>query len=181
MVITITMMKQNCVLKFRDITQAYPQSSFELNRKVFARLPKEFRDKYPRNTIIQIICPFYGIAESGVHWWFIYHKHYLKELNIITSIYDPCLLIISDGFFGITGMQTDDTLIICSPEFFAKEEEKIQKAAFRAKPKARLAKSSPMEFNGTRLTLEGDQLYLRQKGQSKKLKLVDAQAEDRDQ
>jgi hypothetical protein len=90
-------------------------------------------------------------------------------------------LIIFDGSFSITGMQTDDTLIICSPEFSAKEEEKIQKAAFRAKPKVRLAESSPMEFNETRLTLESDQFYLRQKSQSKKLKLVDAQAEDRDQ
>jgi hypothetical protein len=90
-------------------------------------------------------------------------------------------LITSDGSFGITGIQTNDTLIICSPEFSAKEKEKIQKAAFRAKLKARLAKSSPMEFNGARLILEGDQFYLRQKNQGKKLKLVNAQTEDRDQ
>jgi hypothetical protein len=83
---------------------------------------------------------------------------------MVTLTYDLCLLITSDGFFGVIGMQTDDTLMICSPEFSAKEEEKIQKAAFRAKFKARLAKSSPMEFNEARLTLEGDQLYLRQKG-----------------
>jgi hypothetical protein len=83
---------------------------------------------------------------------------------MVTLTYDSCLLIIFDGSFGITGMQTDDTLIICSPEFSAKKEEKIQKAAFRAKPKARLAESSPMKFNGARLTLEGDQFYLRQKG-----------------
>jgi hypothetical protein len=83
---------------------------------------------------------------------------------MVTLTYDSCLLITSDGPFGITGMQTDDTLIICSPEFSAKKEEKIQKAAFRAKSKARLAKSFPMKFNETRLTLEGDQLYLRQKG-----------------
>jgi hypothetical protein len=90
-------------------------------------------------------------------------------------------LITSDGPFGITGIQTDDTLIIFSPEFSAKEKEKIQKVAFRAKPKIRLTKSSPMEFNEARLTLEGDQFYLRQKGQGKKLKLINAQAEDRDQ
>jgi hypothetical protein len=173
-------MKQNYVLKLRNITQAYSQLSSKLNREIFARLPKELRDKYPRNTIIQVIRPFYGITESGVHWWFTYHKHHLEKLNIITSTYDPCLLITSNGPFGITGIQTDDTLIICSPEFSAKKKEKIQKAAFRAKPKARLAKSFPMEFNGARLTLEGDQLYLRQKGQGKKLKLVNAQAEDRD-
>jgi hypothetical protein len=144
-------------------------------------LPKELRDKYPRNTIIQVIRPFYIIAKSDIYWWFTYHKHHLEKFNIITSTYDPCLLITSDGSFGITGMQTDDALIICSPEFSAKKEEKIQKAAFRAKPKARLAKSSPIEFNKARLTLEGNQLYLRQKGQSKKLKLVNAQTEDRDQ
>jgi hypothetical protein len=67
MAITITIIKQNCVLELRDITQVYPQSSSELNRKIFAKLPKELRDKYPRNTIIQVIRPFYGIAESGVH------------------------------------------------------------------------------------------------------------------
>jgi hypothetical protein len=127
-------------------------------------LPKELRDKYPRNTIIQVIRPFYGIAESDIYWWFTYHKHHLEKLNMVTSTYDPCLLITSNDPFGITGMQTDDTLIICSPEFSAKEEEKIQKAAFCAKPKARLAERSPMEFNGARLTLEGDQFYLRQKG-----------------
>jgi hypothetical protein len=93
---------------------------------------------------------------------------------MVTSIYDPCLLITFNGLFGITGIQMDDTLIICYPEFSAKKEEKVQKAAFRAKSKARLTKSSPMEFNGVRLMLEGDQLYLRQKGQGKKLKLVNA-------
>jgi hypothetical protein len=46
---------------------------------------------------------------------------------------------------------------------FCQRRKKIQKAAFRAKPKAQLAESSPMEFNEARLTLEGDQLYLRQK------------------
>jgi hypothetical protein len=67
------------------------------------------------------------------------------------------------------------------PRVFCQKKEKSQKAAFRAKPKARLAKSSPIEFNEARLTLKSDQLYLRQKNQGKKLKLVNTQAEDRDQ
>jgi hypothetical protein len=74
---------------------------------------------------------------------------------MVTLTYDFCLLISSDDLFGITGMQTDNTLIICSLEFSAKEE-KIQKAAFRAKLKARLAKSFLIKFNGARLTLESD-------------------------
>jgi hypothetical protein len=96
-------------------------------------LPKELRDKYPRNTIIQVIRPFYKIAESGVYWWFTYHKHHLEKFNMITLIYDFCLLIIFDGFFGITGMQTDDTLMICSLEFSAKEEEKNPKGCVSRK------------------------------------------------
>jgi hypothetical protein len=56
-----------------------------------------------------------------------------------TSTYDSCLLITSKGFFGITGMQIDDTLILCTLEFSATKEKKIQKAAFHAKPKAQLA------------------------------------------
>jgi tRNA(Ile)-lysidine synthase TilS/MesJ len=60
-------MKQNYILELRDITQAYPQLLFELNRKIFAKLPKELRNKYPRNTIIQVIRPLYGIAESDIY------------------------------------------------------------------------------------------------------------------
>jgi hypothetical protein len=98
-----------------------------------------------------------------------------------TSIYDPCLLITSKGLFGITGMQTDDTLILCTPEFSATKEKKIQKAAFRAKPKVQLAESSPMKFNGAKFTLDSDQLNLRQKEQGKKLQLINIKAEERDQ
>jgi hypothetical protein len=98
-------------------------------------LPKELRDKYPRNTIIQVIRPFYGIAESGVHWWFTYHKHHLEEFNMVILTYDPCLLIISDGSFGITGMQTDDTLMIYFPKFSAKKEEKSKRLRFAQSPR----------------------------------------------
>jgi hypothetical protein len=91
------------------------------------------------------------------------------------------LLITLKGPFGITGMQTDDTLILCTPEFSAIEEKKIQKAAFRAKPKVQLAKSSSIEFNGARFTLDSDQLNLRQKEQVKKLQFVNMGTEERDQ
>jgi hypothetical protein len=72
------------------------------------------------------------------------------------STYDPYLLITSKGPFRITGMQTDDTLILCIPEFSTTKEKKIQKAAFRAKPKAQLVESSPMEFNGVKLIFDSD-------------------------
>jgi hypothetical protein len=161
MAITISLIIEGYILKFRNITQAYPQLFSEFKRKIFAKLPKELRNAYPPDTIIQVIRPLYEIAKSDIHWWSIYHKHHINELGITISIYEPCLLITSKGPFGITGMQTDDTLILCTPEFSTIEEKKIQKAAFRAKPKAQLAESSLMEFNGAKLTFDNDQLNLR--------------------
>jgi hypothetical protein len=67
MAITMPLIIEGYVLKLRDITQAYPQSSSELKREIFAKLPKELRNVYPPDTIIQVIRPLYGIAESGVH------------------------------------------------------------------------------------------------------------------
>jgi hypothetical protein len=67
MAITMPLIIEGYILKLRDITQAYPQSSFELKREIFAKLPKELRNAYPPDTIIQIIRPFYEIAESGVY------------------------------------------------------------------------------------------------------------------
>jgi hypothetical protein len=67
MIITMPLIIKSYILKLRDITQVYPQSSFELKREIFAKLPKELRNAYPSDTIIQMIQPLYGIAESGVH------------------------------------------------------------------------------------------------------------------
>jgi hypothetical protein len=67
MAITMPLIIEGYILKLRNITQTYPQSSSELKREIFAKLPKELRNAYLSNTIIQIIRPFYGIAESGVY------------------------------------------------------------------------------------------------------------------
>jgi hypothetical protein len=106
-------------------------------------LPQEFRGKYPRNTIIQVIRPLYGITESDIYWWFIYHKHHLEEFNIVISTYDPCLLILFDVFFGITGMQTDDTLMICLPEFSAKKKRKDPEGGVSRKAQGSIGKKLP--------------------------------------
>jgi hypothetical protein len=125
-----------------------------------------------------VIRPFYGIAEADVHWWATYHSHHLNELQMVTSTYNPCLLVTTGQIFGLTGMQTDDILHLCSPEFSATKEKKSQKAGFRSKPKISLLKSSLLKFNEGRITLLDDYLSLRQKGQGSKLKFVDIKAKD---
>jgi hypothetical protein len=110
---------------------------------------------------VRVIRPFYGIAEANVHWWAMYHSHYFNELQMVISTYDPCLLVTTGQIFGLTGMQIDDILYLCSSEFSATEEKKSQKAGFRLKPKISLLKSSFLEFNEGRITLLNDYLSLR--------------------
>ena len=64
-----------------------------LNRLILARLLKEIQDQYPPETVMIVRKPLYGIPEAGTHWWATYYKHYKDKLAMVTSSYDPCLLI----------------------------------------------------------------------------------------
>jgi len=71
--------------------------------------------------------------------------------------YDPCLLVTAEGeAFGIAGLQTDDTLLLGTEQFLDLEEEELQKAKFRAKPRTTLGPGSTGDFNGCRLTFGDD-------------------------
>jgi hypothetical protein len=91
------------------------------------------------------------------------------------STYDPCLLITDEGLqtFGITGLQTDDTLSIVTQTFAHREEEELANAKFRAKDKTILTEDGPIEFNGGKISLSKDTIILAQKGQSKGLRTID--------
>ncbi|EED12738.1 hypothetical protein TSTA_052590 [Talaromyces stipitatus ATCC 10500] len=82
-----------------------------------------------------------------------------------TSTYDPCLLILKlgDDEFGLVGMQTDDTLLICIEKFSRGEQAALQEASFKAKPKTRLSETKPLEFNGARITLQNGIKYVEQR------------------
>jgi hypothetical protein len=126
-----------------------------------------------------VLKPLYGIPEAGTHWWATYHKHHKEKLSMVTSTYDPCLLITTtENAFGIVGMQTDDTLILGSEEFSILENDELTKANLSAKPKEVLCSNTPLIFNGCILTQHEDAMELRQKEQAKKLKLVDAKSEN---
>ena len=170
-------------LSIRDITQAYPQAHSDLQRIVLAYLPDELVGKYPADTIFRVIKPLYGIAESGVHWFTTYQPHHIEKLDMSPSTYDPCLLITNGAKeeFGMVAMQTDDTLILGTRSFTAKEEKEIQIAKFRTKPTKFLSPDVSLEFNGCILLLEGPNLYLKQKGQGSKIQLIDLNDNDRAQ
>jgi hypothetical protein len=166
--------------ELRDITQAYTQSHDPLTRTIIARLPVELRDRYPPDTVLLIEKPLYGLAESGLHWYKTYHTHHTESLKMSVSTYDPCLLFTTEGpdTFGITGLQTDDTLIFATARFSEREEEELQKKKFRAKPKTILDENTPIDFNGGRIRMDGDNIVFTQKGQASQLRTIDTEAED---
>ena len=169
-------LKGKAKLYLRDITQAYVQSSTALNRVIIARPPKEIAISYLRDTVMQVLKPLYRIPEAGTHWFGTYHKHHCKKLSMIPSTYDPCLLVTSTNqFFGIVGMQTDDTLFLGDKTFVELEEKELEKAKLMAKPVEMLSKGNPLMFNGGKLIhdQDGDGIKLVQKGQGDRIELID--------
>jgi hypothetical protein len=162
------------ILTGRDITQAYPQSETDLQRAIYARLPESLEQSYPEGTVMRIIKPLYGIAESGVHWYATYHKHFTTRMKMMTSSYDPCLLIAgSDALgFGLIGMQTDDTLGLFDEALAAEEEHQLAEAKFKAKARIQLAEGTDLEFNGGRISLHGTTIKFVQKGQANALQIA---------
>jgi hypothetical protein len=118
--------------------------------------------------------PLYRIPEAGTHWWATYYRHHKEKLSMVTSTYNPCLLITTEKPFGVVSMQTDDTLFLGSEEFAAREDNELQKANFSAKPRNELSSTSNLIFNRCILTQASDNtMTLIQKDQGKKLQLID--------
>jgi hypothetical protein len=170
----------NMHIELRDITQAYVQSTDKLLRTLYAKPPAEMQDFFPPNTILRIVRPLYGAAESGLYWFKTCHNHHKEKLRINVSLYDPCLLITDKGpeVFGMTGLQTDDTLSVVTRSFAQREEDQLQLAGFRAKPKTILAEQEPVEFNGGKVQIVQGNVILEQKGQAESLRTIDPKDED---
>ncbi len=175
--------KRGMKIMLRDITQAYTQSKIELNRTVICYLPAELTKRYPKDTILLVIKPLYGLAEAGNHWFATYLDHYKEKLGMKMSSYNACLLITKNGDenFGIAGLQTDNTLNIGTEAFIRKEEKEIIEAKFKAKNRTILETGVSGDFNGCRMTIGAESIMVVQKNQAEKLVLVDVKDNARKQ
>ena len=103
-----------------------------------------------------------------------YHKHHCEKLNIITSIYNTCLLIINNKntirkkTFSITTLQTNNIYSININKFSAKKEHAIKEAEILYKAKNKL----PFTFNSIIYITTKDDIFIQQKSQGAKLKLI---------
>ena len=105
-----------------------------MNRTFYIKPPVELTRELEveEGSIVKVVRPLYRVPEAGNHWFKTYHSHYINELSIKQSTYDPCLLHSNDPF-GIVGIQVDDTLILGSDQFIEKESQQLYKAKFLTK------------------------------------------------
>lgn len=133
----------------RDITQAYVQSRSRLERPVFIKPPKEMN--LPKDTVLRVVRPLYGIPESGLHWYLTYLDHHVGRLGMKQSRADPCFLMKhrEDGTIdGVVVLQVDDSLIVGSKQFMKMEEEAASE--FQTKPRTYIT-DNITGFNGIQL------------------------------
>ena len=69
-------------------------------------------------------------------------------------------------------MQTNNIIILGNNQFLALKEDKLIKANLITKPKEKLNSTTPLLFNGYILSLNKDSIILRQKGQGKKINII---------
>lgn len=105
----------------------------------------------PKDYVLEIVKPLYGIPESGLHWYLTYLAHHIEHLGMIRSTVDPCVLIKRNesGPSGLVLVQVDDSLTFGNDPFLAEEEAHSSK--FQSKPRTFLDET-PTTFNG--LTLQ---------------------------
>ena len=154
----------NIKLYLRDVTQAYVQSTSNLNREFYIRPPPELISLLGASSdcVVKVMKPLYGVPEAGNHWFATYHTHHKENLGMEESTYDPCFLYRS-GPFGIVGMQTDDTLILADNDFANKEEAEIKVAKIITKDREHLTSTQPLKFNGAQIKLDSEVIVLTKK------------------
>lgn len=74
---------------------------------------------------------------------------------------------------AIIGLQTDDSLIVATPEFMVTEEFELDKAHILSKPVEKMTNDHPIDFNGFRITKTKCRLIITQEKQIKKIQLLD--------
>jgi hypothetical protein len=129
-----------------------------LNRKFYVRPPQELEAelRIEKDFVLKVLKPLYKVLEAGNYWFKTYYSHYIQQLDMEQSTYNPCLLH-SNKPLRIVGLQTDDTLFLADKEFADTKQNELHKAKFMAKERKQLTADTPLKFNSglIQLVLDG--------------------------
>lgn len=119
--------------------------------------------------VLNFVKPFYGIPESGLHWYLTYLNHHINELGMTRSRADPCVLYRRTGTVldGVIVLQVDDSLGVGSTGFL--DEEGQESKPFRCKYRS-LIEKKPITFNGRSIRWDGNAYKMTQTENIEKLK-----------
>lgn len=121
------------------------------------------KKRYPEGTILCVVKLLYSLSQVKNHWFATYLNYHKEKLETKMSPYDICLLITKDSGenFGITRLQTDNTLNVRIEAFIKKEETKIIEAKFKAKTQTILKTCVSRNFNGCFMIIEVESIKQR--------------------
>src|SRR5882757_6222930 len=100
------------------------QLAIKLNQNFYIRVPFKLSMAFRvlQGTILKVVRLLYSIPKAGNYWFKIYYNHYIKELNMSQSTYNPYLLHLNNSInFRIISLQTNDTLLLANLVFTASE------------------------------------------------------------
>lgn len=125
-------------LYLRDISQAYVQSKFNLDRLVYLKPPKELG--IGKEKVLLLLKPLYGIPESGLHWFVTYVEYHKEKRGMEQTRADPCFLFKREGskLQAATVLQVDESLGF-GDKWFMKCEDNISNH-FKCKPRKIITK-----------------------------------------
>ena len=144
----------------RDITKAFAMSKTLLRRPIYLRPPKEMG--LPKNIILKVIKPLYGMPESPIHWYKTFIDHHCHSMQMEQLPIDPCLLVstTATSLECILGIQVDDTLFAGSDAFIEKEESVSKEFPSRGRVEIQ---EDPIPFNGIEVSKMSGCIIITQK------------------
>ncbi len=164
----------NFSLWSRDVKQAFLQSEFPLDRKIFVKPPKlpnvMVMIYRPENSMLHALKPIYGLFESPGYWLQTFKEYQLEDLGMPQSILDPSLFFkrSNEKLVSLVGTLIDGTLACGNYEFSVLEAEKS--AAFDVNPRE---SQQPFCFGGVSIMKFGNGLEIAQVAYSSSLKYID--------
>lgn len=78
-----------------DGAQVYFQAATHLERNIYRRAPEKVN--IPRDTVFLVLNPWYGIPESGLHWYLRFLDHHVGKVGMEGTQMDPCVLVKRHG------------------------------------------------------------------------------------
>ncbi len=155
----------------QDITQAYIQSASPLLRDVYLKPTKEL--EIPADSVLKLLKPLYGLADSGDYWHSTFQKHIKQDIGMENTAADMSLFFkrAHKSLRGLLATYVDDTLCTGTRDFERDTSKTEQKFETKKREYGR------MRFAGTYIESQNDRAHIHQKSYIERLITLELDAD----